>query len=83
MIGVYILILHAPSVLVQLIQWLVDELTHNGENSLGGLLNLISPYSSETLLYSAVYTIAGFLMASKRTYIATYFLKEEKNDQIL
>lgn len=83
LIGIYVLILHAPNVLVQLIQWLVDELTQTGGSALDGLLNLISPYSSETLLYSAVYTVAGFLMASKRTYITEYFLKEDKNDQIL
>lgn len=75
LIGVFLLAFNAPNVIVRVVQWLTQELSQVKANSLDDLLNMISPYNSDTLLYSLAYAVAGYFIAVWHTQIANYLLK--------
>lgn len=75
LLGFYFFLSFFPNVIVQMIQWLISEVSVNNSNSLSSLTNLFSLYDSQSLLYSLAYSAVGFIVALKHRKIAYYFLK--------
>lgn len=76
LIGFFLMALYAPNVIVQLTKWLIQELSTFKGNSLNDLLNLFHPLSKESLLYSLIYSVAGYVLAFENSRIADYFLSK-------
>ncbi len=77
LIGFYLLAVNLPNVIIQLVQWLITELGTVQNNSLDDLLNIFSPFVGDSLLYSLIYSIAGYVLAFENSRIADYFLSKD------
>lgn len=79
LIGIYLLAVNAPNVIIRVTQWFTKEMSQVKGNSLEDLLNMVSPYNTDTLLYSLTYTIFGYLIAVYHSKIASHFFREKKD----
>ena len=78
LIGFYLLAINLPNVILRVVQWLTKELSQVKGNSLDDLLNMVSPYNTDTLLYSLLYSVAGYLIVVNHSKITAYFLNKKE-----
>lgn len=78
LIGFYLLVTNLPNVVLRIVQWFTKELSQVKGNSLDDLLNMVSPYHTDTLLYSLLYAVSGYLIVVNHSKITAYFLNKKE-----
>ncbi len=77
-IGFYLLASNAPNVLIQLVSWLAFELEGTSGNSLDRLITIFSPFNRDSIIYSIIYSVSGYVMALENAKIAAFFMKKDE-----